>query len=329
MTSRWEAETQAWVDDGLITDDQRPALLARLEQLPTPTSALASGPLMTVLMTPAAFLLIGAAVALMAAVLDPPKTAYDLLIGGASAILLVLGLVGRFLPSVKPLARGLLAAAVPTTTYTALSVLHDLDVGLLVFVGVVPPLVAWGAGWAENSRAITATSALMTIAATSYALAQASMNVLLVVVSALCLASLGATTALRLVWPTRDQVLQVGSPATVFLGTIVLVFADTPVRDLLQSVGVREAWGIEKGLLVLAFGTVALGIGLAARSGWTLVPAVLAMSMATVWLAFTVGSFIGGAIALTLVSLGLFAGAMGLWLLPWLRSAAEVPSEPA
>ena len=326
MGTDWQRETQAWVDDGIIEAEQRDAVLERLEQLPT-SSALASGALMTVLVTPAAFLLIGAAVALMAALMDPPKVAYDSLIGGATLLLVVAGGLGRFVPSVRPLARGLLAAAVPTATYTLISTLHELDMPMLALLGVVPPVAAWAGGWLENSRAITASAALLTVMATVYALIAAEVAAAGMLVSFGCLLALVGSLALRLVVPSRDQVLQVGAPALVFLGAILLTLHQSFLGSMLKAAGVRDVWAIEKGLLVLAFGTVSLAVGLLARSGWALVPAVLCMAAATVWLAFTVGSFLGGAVALAVVSLGLFGGATLLWLLPWLRSAMSSEEE--
>jgi len=327
VSTNWQEETEAWVDDGLIEADQRAALQERLESLPPPSSALPLGPLMTVLVAPASFLLLGSAVALMAALLDPPKEAYDLLIGSAAVLMGAAGALGRFVPSVRPLARGLLAASVPMATWTTMSLTFETEPELFAVVALVPAVVAWFVGWAENSRAITASGAVMIVVATCYATFRVEAIGAGAGVAVACLAAMAAASLLRWALPSRDMVLQVGNPALVFLGAVQISLGRGLFVDWLRAMGVQEAWAVERGLLVLAFGTLTLGIGLAGRSGWTLVPGVLCMALATVWIAFSWGSFIGGAIALALVSAGLFVGALALWLLPWFRDAsAQAPT---
>lgn len=328
MATDWAATTDAWVADGVIEADQRDGVLARLEALPEPSGALALGPLITVLVAPASFLLIGAVVATLAAVVGPPKAVYDGLLGGYAALLITAGGVGRFVPSIRPVARGLLAAAVPLATGATLSVAEEVHLTGLALVGVLPALLGWAAGLAEGSRALTASASAVTVVAMGFALFDLHGLALGPLVSLLCLGALVATTALRALWPSRDTVLQVGAPALVLLGTVLLVTCEAWFTPALHAVGVRDAWSLEKALAVLGYGTLVLGVGLVGRTGWILVPGVAAMAVATLWVAFTVGSFLGGALALAAVSVGLFGGAVLLWLWPWLREAGPTAPQP-
>ncbi len=319
MSTNWQAETDHWVADGLLEAEQQAAVLERLEALPT-GNGLALGPLMTVLVAPAAFLLIGSAVALLAALVDPPKAAYDLLIGSSATVFVVVGGLLRFVPSVRPLARGVLAAAVPMATYVVMSLTYRQDPSVLTLLAALPALIGWGVGLLENSRAVAASGAVMTVVATVPAMFAVESQVDNLAVLVACVLALAASAVLAQGLPTRATVLQVGNPAWVALAVAALTMTEAFAGPWLTSLGLHDVWSTEKGLLVLGFGTLALGIGLAGRSGWTLVPSIGCIAFSTVWIAFTFGSFLGGAIALALVSLGLFVGAVMLWLLPWIRS---------
>ncbi|MEQ1506021.1 MAG: hypothetical protein ABMB14_27565, partial [Myxococcota bacterium] len=88
----WSAVTRAWVDEGLLREDQRAPILDRLTALPPPTAdpSLPIGPIVTLLLTGAIWLMTGSAIALLAFVgsgVDTGLTSAVLgLAGAASAV---------------------------------------------------------------------------------------------------------------------------------------------------------------------------------------------------------------------------------------------------
>lgn len=309
----WDALTQGWVDEGLITADQRGPLADRLRALPTSPS-LPMGPLLTVLVAPAAFLMVGSMVAVLAALGLKELVLYDAVVGGSAALLTALGLALRFVPKVQPLARGLLAAAIPMATWVAGRLGDEVGGGVQLVV-LIPPLVAWAGGVLENSRAVTATAATAFTLATWYVCAELHLRESMLAISTLTVFGLFAANLLGRALPARATSLHVGAPALALLGVTLAVVGPSLVPDAWIAPGSR-GWELEKGLTVLIYGVATLAAGMVSRSAWSLVPGVMAIAASTIWIAFTYGDFLGGAIALAVVSVALFALAMVLWVRP-------------
>jgi hypothetical protein len=310
----WDAITRGWVDEGLLDEAQREPILARLRATPPDAGGLPIGPIVTLLVAGAVWLLTGAVVTLLLLVqLDEEE-----LVGGVVSVCgvlaLVLGGVMRAAPKLVPLARGFLAASPPLVTVGAVANLSDTPVSALV---VVPGLVGVAVALLDGSRSTAATASLSLTAgalAAIDAVRDEGLWATLVLLPSL-VAVAGAGFAARLV-PARAAALEVLAPAGVLFLACDLAFTDVHFAPLWRLVLPNgHPFTLEKGLEGLLVGVVLVAAGALARSGWTLVPALALVAASTIAIATVFGSWIGGTVALALLGGAFLAGASVLWVL--------------
>jgi hypothetical protein len=307
----WQQVTTQWVEDGLIESSQQQPLLERLEGLPR-GSRLSVGPMVTALVPPASVLLVGSCIALLLAAGFDEHLALNLTFSVSGALCLVLGVPLRLVERVRPLGRGLLCSAVLLSTTAVISYAFQWSsFSHLLWLALAPAGLGWLVGWLDGSRSLTATGALMTaVVLTTNHLGFGQASAL----PWLTLPVLALLTMQRPWGPPRATVSQLGAPAMVWVGVVRLLWEDRHTHDWLRTLGIDDPQYFELLSLVLIYGLAVLVIGLVGRSAWALVPGVAIVAIATVSLAFTLGSFVGGALALALVGFGLLALGFLLWL---------------
>lgn len=320
----WDQITRAFVDDGLVAEEHRAALAERLRGLPAePAAALPYGPIVTLLVAGAIWLLTGACATVLVVLGADDRTTIGALVSACGVTAFGLGGLLRLAPRLLPLARGGLAAAPPVLTTGAMLLLGgDPVMGAAMVPGVVGAAVAL----AEGGRSTAATSALSAAVAAlvwiselrrgwDESAALAALGVAVVLVGVLAVAS-------RRV-PSRAQVLGVTIPAVLLFVLVDVFLTGTHLGPFWK--GIRyQGWMLEKFLELLAAGGLAVLAGALGRSAWTLVPALGLVAVATVGVASTLGSWIGGTIALTLVG----AAFLGLAVVMFaVRQAAERRAE--
>jgi hypothetical protein len=321
----WDALTRGWVERGLLKAEHRQQVLEELEGQPVAGSELPVGPVITLLVAGATWLLTGALVTALMLLLvqDPGGYLMSAVIGGPGALALVLGGAMLSSPRVQPLARGFLAAAPPLLTmgtlilaFSALeSIEPDSALGLLYQLAILPGLGCLVGAFFEDSRSWATTSALSAALAGLVALQMGPWSELLSLLAGIVsLLAVGALSALARMMPGRAATLQVAIPSLVLYLGVALSMSMMLMGPLWKALGTDWGWGVEKSLLVLLAAVVLVGFGAFSRSPFTLVPALLLVGAATVALAGAVGSWIGGTLALGAVG-GLFlAGAATLWV---------------
>lgn len=323
----WEAITSGWVERGLVQPEHRAALLDELTQLEAARrpSELSLGPVVTLLVTGAIWLLTGAMVTAMVllGLNDPRGFFVSAVVGAAGGLSLVLGGSMRSSRSVLPLSRGLLAAAPPLLSMALVIVLESmraqlsgLPLLLIAHLAVLPGLVCLVGAWIEGSRSWASTSALAAacaaMAALSIAPRQSGFALVGALAALLVVAGLSGLSRLR---PERAMVFQVAVPSVLLYLALATALSATLLGPLWSTLGVRSPWEVEKSLQLLVQAVALVGLGAWSRQAFTLVPAILLVGLATVSLAGAVGSWIGGTLALGAMG-GLFlAGASVLWVL--------------
>jgi hypothetical protein len=313
----WDALTRAWVAEGLVEASKRETLLERLTNLPVESavsSGLPVGPIVTLLVAGATWMLVGAAVAIAALLHVDDSTLLGLLLTGCAGATAILGGLLRLVPAAKPVARGLLAAAPPVGALgVAAFVGHAEELDILT---VIPGVAGIGIALLDGSRSQAATSSVSVgIAALGSVIALRHRELAATAALPAAVIAIAAVALLARFWKARSEVLEVLVPAGVlFVAGDVFVTGTHfgPIWHVLR--GLDHPWWLEKSLELLATAGALVLAGAVARSGWTLVPAVMLVAVATISLASSVGSWIGGAIALVLVA-GLFLFlAAGLWI---------------
>ena len=310
----WDAITRTWVEDGIIAEDQRDAVLGRLRAVPAPSAAspLPLGPIVTALVAGAVWMLTGA---LMAFILLIDLQEVEHLVSGvliaAGCGSAVVGLAARPFPRLLAISRGFVAAAPPVVALGCVSLVTDAP---WVAVCILPALAGIAVAVLGGSRATAATSSLTlawTVMLTMMSLAQANIWANLLV-PATGVAIAVAAAASRLV-EVRRGALGVLIPGLVMLMTASLFSTDVHFPPVWRSVGMgSEAQLLEKFFeLLLVAGAVVLA-GALARSPWALVPGLLLIGISTIGVASLVGSWLGGTIALVLVGGAFLVAAIGM-----------------
>jgi hypothetical protein len=322
----WDKITASWVERGWLQAEHRAAVLGELEELPREGAELPMGPVITLLVAGATWLLTGALVTalMLLFVQDPGGYLMSAVIGGPGALALVLGGAMLASPRLLPLSRGFLAAAPPLLTLGTLILAFSLlegvaatsAVSLLYQLVVLPGLGCLVGAFVEGSRSWSTTSALSAALGGLVALQVGPYSEQLSLMLGLfALLLVGVLSFAARLLPQRAATLQVAIPSLVLYLAVNLSMSVMLMRPLWKALGTDWAWGVEKSLLVLLASVVLVGFGAFSRSPFTLVPALLLVGLSTVALAGAVGSWIGGTVALGAVG-GLFlAGAATLWVL--------------
>ncbi|MEQ1505139.1 MAG: hypothetical protein ABMB14_23090, partial [Myxococcota bacterium] len=195
-----------------------------------------------------------------------------------------------------------------------LAAIDALGDGWLAWGAVIPGLVAFALAVVEGSRATSATAALSTAVGLGFGIATANHHAVPATIA--LVAATGAVVALTIggrLLPVRAVQLQVAAPSIAAFALVDVWAMDTLLPWVWRPLGL-DPW-VESWLLQLGFGGIACLAGVIGRSGWALVPGLGAIAFATVGIASTLASWIGGAAALAAVSVAFVAGAAGLWVI--------------
>jgi hypothetical protein len=323
-----ERVASGWVERGWVKPEHQADVLRELEGLRPERPELTLGPVITLLVTGAIWLLTGALVTavMLSGLVRDSSVVFSVAVGGPGAVALVLGALMRPAGMVLPLARGLLAAAPPLLTLGLLGMMEAAfgyhGESLIVYAALLPSLACLLGALVEGSRAWSATSALTAALTALLALQQGPWSEgLSLLASVGALLAAGGLSVLTRLLPQRATTLQVTAPSLVLFLASTLVMSEPQAPALWRAMGMEPL--VEKALLELGAGVVLVGFGAISRSPFTLVPALMLVCVATVVLASMVGSWVGGTLALGAMG-GLFlAGAALLWVLRSNRARLE------
>lgn len=327
----WDGITNGWIEDGLITEAQRAPLVERLAQLPAPPTApspapsgLAAGALVTVLVVAGTWVCVGAVVALMHAVARVDAVADWWLLGVSGLVAFLAAVPFRASAATRPVARGLFAAGVPLGSAALFGLCDEAGATVLFPLLVAPPLIAWGIGVLEGSRAVVGAASVAAAAAAMVALATVRVAHVEVVGVIAAVVGLGAAAIASRAVASRADAIVSGMPALVALG-LIQVYLSTPMfKPVWAAVGASRWASMETGLVLMVFALAALVCGLIARSSAAVVPALLCVAVAVVDLAFRVGDVALAAVAMLVTGAGLFTLALVVWIRPRLQARAGV-----
>lgn len=310
----WDAITRGWVDDGLLDEAQRAPILARLGALTPDRPGLPIGPIVTLLVAGATWLLTGALVTLLLLLAIDDEDAVGGLVSTCGVVALLLGGLMRPATKLLPLARGFLAAAPPLVTVGALPILGDSPVAALA---MVPGLLGVAGALVEGSRATAATASLSLTAGALFALEETADDALWATIALVpAVAAVAAVALASRFVRARSQVLEVLVPAGILFVAVDVAITAVHLEPLWRTVLPNgHPYAIEKSLEALLIGGFFVVVGAFARSGFTLVPALALVAGATISLATVLGSWIGGTVALALLGGAFLAGANVLWVL--------------
>lgn len=331
----WDVVTRGWVDRGLVEEHKREALLDELLAMPQQGQSPPFGPVVTLLIACACWLIVGGlAAGLTSMYAAPPDAAYAIvaLMGLSGVGLMLLGGALRAVPRLLPLARGLLTASPPLLSFGIFVYLDSQPLYVRkdgVFLLLLPPLLSLPVAFVEGSRSFSASSALTLAIAASLATSTSQPEHLYVAVAGIGLTLLAAAalSALTPLLPARSQAFQAAMPSAFLYLLVATLAMPSLFRPLWGSLGIYDVNQIEKSLLVLLEAVILIVFGAISRSGYTLVPAVLLIGGSTVSLAGAVGSWAGGALSLGGLG-GLFlVGTSVLWVIRAREREAPGPSE--